>query len=238
MHFLLFFTIFYTILLLELVGEHMNIHIVLTNYLLKFMYGDRAFQDPILLSREVLKKAYQEGLYFISPNKSIIDKIYEDKKFPNNNGFFFAGIPSITDVCLISSLCKEMYAIKLSLPYEELTSFSYTVVGGEKVLSEKVNNLKEEYFSKANLSLKVDNKTPLYIESGESCPLSYVDQVKVIDYFLSNVMEYKYMIESSLDALKERLNEIVLTNNLVNLEEVQTLYESLVVTSTSNIYKR
>ena len=46
------------------------------------------------------------------------------------------------------------------------------------------------------------------------------------------------MIESSLDALKERLNEIVLTNNLVDLEEVQTLYESLVVTSTSNIYKR
>ena len=46
------------------------------------------------------------------------------------------------------------------------------------------------------------------------------------------------MIENSLDALKEKLNEIVLTNNLVNLEEVQTLYESLVVTSTSTIYKR
>ena len=46
------------------------------------------------------------------------------------------------------------------------------------------------------------------------------------------------MIESSLDALKERLNEILLTNNLVDLEEVQTLYESLVVTSTSKIYKR
>ena len=46
------------------------------------------------------------------------------------------------------------------------------------------------------------------------------------------------MIENSIDALKEKLNEIVLTNNLVNLEELQTLYESLVVTSTSNIYKR
>ena len=238
MHFLLFFTIFYTILLLELVGEHMNIHIVLTNYLLKFMYGDRAFQDPILLSREVLKKAYQEGLYFISPNKSIIDKIYEDKKFPNNNGFFFAGIPSITDVCLISSLCKEMYAIKLSLPYEELTSFTYSTSRGEKVLYEKIDNLKSEYFSKTKLSLQVKDKTPLYIESEEPSSLSYVEQVKMTDYFIHDITEYKYMIENSLDALKEKLNEIVLTNNLVNLEEVQTLYESLVVTSTSNIYKR
>ena len=58
------------------------------------------------------------------------------------------------------------------------------------------------------------------------------------DYFIHDITEYKYMIENSLDALKEKLNEIVLTNNLVNLEEVQTLYESLVVTSTSTIYKR
>ncbi len=216
----------------------MNIHIVLTNYLLKFMYGDRAFQDPILLSREVLKKAYQEGLYFISSNKSIIDKIYEDKKFPNDNGFFFAGIPSIIDVCLSSSLCKEMYAIKLSLPYEELTSFTYSTSRGEKVLYEKIDNLKSEYFSKTKLSLQVKDKTPLYIESEEPSSLSYVEQVKMTDYFIHDISEYKYMIENSLDALKEKLNEIVLTNNLVNLEEVQTLYESLVVTSTSTIYKR
>ena len=108
----------------------------------------------------------------------------------------------------------------------------------QAVLYEKIDNLRSDYFSKTKLSLQVKDKTPLYIESEEPSSLSYVEQVKMTDYFIHDITEYKYMIENSLDALKEKLNEIVLTNNLVNLEEVQTLYESLVVTSTSTIYKR
>ena len=50
----------------------MNVKIILTSYFLKFMYGDRAYDDPLLLSREIMKKAYNEGLYYISSNKNIV----------------------------------------------------------------------------------------------------------------------------------------------------------------------
>ena len=43
------------------------------------MFGENPFQDPFLLSREVIKKAYNEGLYFISNERLSLIHIYADK---------------------------------------------------------------------------------------------------------------------------------------------------------------
>ena len=51
----------------------MNIQIVLTDYILKFMYGDQTFQDQRLLSLEVMKKACECV-------NDLFNKIYDDYK--------------------------------------------------------------------------------------------------------------------------------------------------------------
>ena len=55
----------------------MNVQIVLTSYLLTYMYGDLAFSSSLLLTREVIKKAYNEGLYYVSNEKNIDDILNE-----------------------------------------------------------------------------------------------------------------------------------------------------------------
>ena len=88
------------------------------------MYGEQTFQDKRLLSLEVIKKAYQEGLYFIS-KKDNIDEIVKNQQFKSKNIFVFAGIPTLEEAALDLTILNEMYAVKLQVPYEVLAEFSY-----------------------------------------------------------------------------------------------------------------
>ena len=69
----------------------MNVKIILTSYFLKFMYGDRAYDDPLLLSREIMKKAYNEGLYYISSNKNIDAVLKSNSKRTDSTGLTSPG---------------------------------------------------------------------------------------------------------------------------------------------------
>ena len=100
----------------------MNVKIILTSYFLKFMYGDRAYDDPLLLSREIMKKAYHEGLYYISSNKNIDDILKDNSK---RTLYLFAGIPSFQDVCMNLFPREELYALKINIPYQAMVNLNY-----------------------------------------------------------------------------------------------------------------
>ena len=98
------------------------------------MYGDRAYDDPLLLSREIMKKAYHEGLYYISSNKNIDDILKDNSK---RTLYLFAGIPSFQDVCMNLFPREELYALKINIPYEAMVNLKYDkeekVMAGEDV---------------------------------------------------------------------------------------------------------
>lgn len=216
----------------------MDIHILLTDYQLKFMYGDRAFQDPILLSREVLKKAYHDGLYFIGREK-VIDKICENKTFSTRSAFFFAGIPSIEEISLVNVVSPVLYAVKIELPYEILAMFSYGSFGGETVLKRKDISLQKYSLKKVCLHLKMMDKKPVYIEEKEMerTPFCLGEKEELKEYFLHSIKEYKFIVEKNLDALRKKLENFLnspqgmwFMDSPDNLQRVKESYEDLVVT--------
>ena len=216
----------------------MDIHILLTDYQLKFMYGERAFQDPILLSREVLKKAYHDGLYFIGREK-VIDKICENKTFSTRSAFFFAGIPSIEEISLVNVVSPILYAVKLELPYEVLSMFSYGSFRGETVLKIKNISLQEYSIKKVCLHLKIMDKKPVYVEETdmERVAFSLEEKEELKEYFVHSIKEYKFIIEKNLDALRKKLENFLNSPQGIwfmdspdNLQRVKESYEDLVVT--------
>ena len=215
----------------------MDIHILLTDYQLKFMYGERAFQDPILLSREVLKKAYHDGLYFIGREK-VIDKICENKKFSTRSLFFFAGIPSIEEISLVNVVSPVLYAVKIELSYEVLAMFSYGSFGGETVLKRENISLQEYSIKKVCLHLKMVDKKPVYVEEERIERASFCPEEKeeLKDYFLHSIKEYKFIVEKNLDALRKKLENFLNSSQGLgfiddpdNLQRVKESYEDLVV---------
>ena len=216
----------------------MDIHILLTDYQLKFMYGERAFQDPILLSREVLKKAYHDGLYFIGREK-VIDKICENKKFSTRSLFFFAGIPSIEEISLVNVVSPVLYAVKIELPYEVLAMFSYGSFGGETVLKRENISLQDYSIKKVCLHLKMVDKKPVYVEEEriERASFCLEEKEELKDYFLHSIKEYKFIVEKNLDALRKKLENFLnssqgkkfMDGSLDNLQRAKESYEGLVV---------
>src|SRR5574344_837114 len=96
-------------------------HIQLTSYLLQFKYSDFAYEDPLLLSREIIKKAYNEGLYYIASSKEI-DKIIKNKKISQNDISLYAGIPTLQDLSFGNEICSSFYALRICFPYEDRKS--------------------------------------------------------------------------------------------------------------------
>lgn len=215
----------------------MDIHILLTDYQLKFMYGERAFQDPILLSREVLKKAYHEGLYFIGQEK-VINKICQNKKFSTHSAFFFAGIPSMEEISLVSVISPVLYAVKIELPYEVLAMFSYDSFGGETVLKKENVPLQEYEIKRVCFHLQMVDKKPVYVEKNETERMSFdlKEKEELIQYFYHSIKEYKFIIEKNLDALRKKLENFLNSPQGIwfmdspdNLQRVKESYEDLVV---------
>lgn len=208
----------------------MNIQIVLTDYILKFMYGDQTFQDQRLLSLEVMKKAYQEGLYFIS-KKENIEKIIENQAFKNKSIFVFAGIPTLEEAALDLSILKELYAIKMYFPYETLVDFLYDE--DNKTLNKRVKELPE--LQKVKLKLVVSDKEIAYQETDEDVQeWNQEEEQELISYFRKKMEEYHYILIKKLEELREQLLSFLSSKESMaaledeeSLESLALLYEEL-----------
>ncbi len=211
----------------------MNVQIVLTSYLLKFMFGENPFQDPFLLSREIIKKAYNEGLYFISNERTVDAFLNEKESDRRGNLFVFAGIPSFEDICLNLSALKTIYAIKIQLPYEELIDFELEFSHGDMILYKNDVSLPKKCLEKVYLDLTLENEQLVYKLDGNNentIPLN-----ETLAFLLHNIKNYQYTIKSKVSFLEEQLSDFLATEeglakleNQENLQLVKEIYEELV----------
>ena len=211
----------------------MNIQIILTSYLLKFMFGENPFQDPFLLSREVIKKAYNEGLYFISNERTIDAFLKEKESDRRGNLFVFAGIPNFEDICLNLSALPTLYAVKISLPYEVLVDFQLETSHGDMVLFKENVSISKKCLEKVVLDLYFNHQKLEYRVSSSNKEI--VPLAETTRFFIQNIKNYHYAISNKVKFLEEEvtifLNSQEGLKNLEkeeNLQLIKEIYEELV----------
>ena len=209
----------------------MNIQIILTDYILKYMYGEQTFQDKRLLSLEVIKKAYQEGLYFVSKEEHI-KAILNHQTFPSKNIYVFAGIPSLEAIALDLSIIPKLSAIKIQLPYETLASFK--MEEGKNTLKGSKIQISQMEMTQKNLQLDIKEKQIAYKESDEQDKTTFTlytqeERRELQKYLYKRIVEYEYIIHKKLEQLRgllvNFLNSKACLNALDDEEYLQNLAE-------------
>ena len=211
----------------------MNIQIILTSYLLKFMFGENPFQDPFLLSREVIKKAYNEGLYFISNERTIDAFLKEKESDRRGNLFVFAGIPNFEDICLNLSALPTLYAVKISLPYEVLVDFQLETSHGDMVLFKENVSISKKCLEKVVLDLYFNHQKLEYRVSSSNKEI--VPLAETTRFFIQNIKNYHYAISNKVKFLEEEVTTFLNSQKGLkklekeeNLQLVKEIYEELV----------
>ena len=211
----------------------MNIQIILTSYLLKFMFGENPFQDPFLLSREVIKKAYNEGLYFISNERTIDAFLKEKESDRRGNLFVFAGIPNFEDICLNLSALPTLYAVKISLPYEVLVDFQLETSHGDMVLFKENVSISKKCLEKVVLDLYFNHQKLEYRVSSSNKEI--VPLAETTRFFVQNIKNYHYAISNKVKFLEEEVTTFLNSQEGLkklekeeNLQLVKEIYEELV----------
>ena len=211
----------------------MNIQIILTSYLLKFMLGENPFQDPFLLSREVIKKAYNEGLYFISNERTIDAFLKEKESDRRGNLFVFAGIPNFEDICLNLSALPTLYAVKISLPYEVLVDFQLETSHGDMVLFKENVSISKKCLEKVVLDLYFNHQKLEYRVSSSNKEI--VPLAETTRFFIQNIKNYHYAISNKVKFLEEEVTTFLNSQEGLkklekeeNLQLVKEIYEELV----------
>ena len=211
----------------------MNIQIILTSYLLKFMFGENPFQDPFLLSREVIKKAYNEGLYFISNERTIDAFLKEKESDRRGNLFVFAGIPNFEDICLNLSALSTLYAVKISLPYEVLVDFQLETSHGDMILFKENVSVSKNHLEKVVLDLYFNHQKLEYRISSSNKEV--VPLAETTHFFIQNIKNYHYAISNKVKFLEEEVTTFLNSQEGLkklekeeNLQLVKEIYEELV----------
>lgn len=207
----------------------MKLHVVLTSYLMKFMYGDNAFQDPLLLSREIVSTSYQEGLYYIS-SEANIKKMMKEKKFPHDI-YLYAGIPSLLDISLNDFIKPSLVALKLTLTYEDLALLKLE----DKELRASIMDTANIKMEKVILNLIYD-KEPHYISSlvpNKTFLFNKDEEEKIKDYFLKQIENYHYTCCFKGRELAHSLLTFLQSNSCLKLSdevllEIKETYEELI----------
>ena len=206
----------------------MNIQIILTSYLLQFMFGENPFQDPLLLSREVIKKAYNEGLYFISNERSV-DAFLTSKKH-EGTFFVFAGIPSFDDICLNLSALSTIYAVKINLPYEELAQFELKIDAGDMILYKNNVLCQKENFQKELLHLVWQDHTLQYASvQNDDIPLkeTFQDLIQKLNAYSFAISSNVQFLEKEMDAFLSSKDGEKWLENEENLDKTKKVFEML-----------
>lgn len=204
----------------------MNLRIMLTSFSLTYMYGDRVYGYPFLLSREVIKKAYNEGLYFISSEKNIEDILNNPEK--KRSILVFAGIPTFQAVCVDLSPRKELTALKIKLPYEELAKFTYK----KETLENEEMTIPKDSLEKVNLYLTFQNNELEYLE--KNLENLEENEEEILKYFAKEMESFRFAILNKVEYLKEKLESFLSSNvskefyeQEENLKMIKECYEEL-----------
>ncbi len=204
----------------------MHIRILLSSYLLTYMYGDLVFHNIFLLTREVLKKAYNEGLYYISNEKNI-DDIMSGNIQNRKRILAFSGIPTFEEVCMNLSPTKKISVLQINLSYESLASFTYKKE--KEALIGFVPTFEDLMLTKKTLYLSYEEGKLCYSDVDNRGTLE--DHLEdIIKYFRKEIENYKYAIENKINFLRKNLFEYLETetskSDLEDEEKLKVLKES------------
>jgi len=226
---LIFFISFGILVKVEVV--RVNVQIVLTSYLLTYMYGDLAFSSSLLLTREVIKKAYNEGLYYVSNEKNI-DDILNEGNIKKRRLLTFSGIPSFEEVCMNLSPSKTIFALKINLPYEELATFKYSEK--KEILDKKDVVLQRDMLEKKMLYLSYEDGALCYKDTQDHEVVLEEKIEEIEKHFKKEIENYKFAIENRMNFLRKALFEFLeteaskeLLEDQVKLQEIKESYEEL-----------
>lgn len=121
--------------------------------------------STILEDRDIIIKAYKEGLYHITLEENV-DSIIESKlmkasnaftSYGNKKCFFFAGIPSYETAAMNIDPDIKLTALKLNLTYEQLTHFKYRSANDKSIVYDGNLDLNDVNVEKIRLGLTTKN---------------------------------------------------------------------------------
>lgn len=160
-------------------------------------------QPEVLEQNEIIKKAYTEGLYFITDEESA-NRILEESQieamppiesYGIKNTFVFAGIPTMEMISARFGLQKKLIAIRLKLSYESLVRFSEHTTDSLYYDQVYVNNID---VSKVYLYLKCKNNMFVFEESKMDVPhhlkIAYKDIKKIEKKLALELKKYKRIL--------------------------------------------
>lgn len=168
----------------------------------------KTLDSPMILKNEMIKRAFQEGIYFITDNENA-DKIKEESEISSPEPFisyglkkavFYAGIPDFAVACADLKLPKTLIALKLNLPYETLALFQ--MEKNEYYYKLSYPNLIIEPFDlkKVYLGLTTEEQRFLYQEISEDEYENYETQIPI--------SEIKKIEKNLSIDIKEKLKEL------------------------------
>lgn len=172
-------------------------------------------QSKVILKNEIIKRAINEGIYYITDEDNA-NKIIEESMINSPDPFisyglkkpvFYGGIPNFAVACQNLKLPKIITAIKLEIPYETLALFQIETKGFAYKLF--YPNLIIEPFDlkKVYLGLTIEEDIFCYKEIKEENKENYEVQIPLRDV---KRIEKKLSkeIKEMLHNLKKRKNQL------------------------------
>jgi len=172
-------------------------------------------QSKNVLKNEIIKRAINGGLYFITKEENA-DKIIEESLISSPEPFisyglkkpiFYGGIPDFAISCLDLKLPPVMTAIKLEIPYETLALFQIELNGSSYKLFYPNLLIEAMELKKVYLGLTTEDYHFCYKEISETEAENYEIAVPLSNVkFLEKNMAKE--IRSKLKEIKKRKNQI------------------------------
>ncbi|MDD3453370.1 MAG: hypothetical protein PHN42_03785 [Bacilli bacterium] len=106
------------------------------------IYLTKMSHKKILDNHDLFLKCFNEGLYHIT-NINNIEKIMESghlkssgvfKSYGQRKTFFFAGVPSIEDLCINLDFQTRLVALKINPTYDDLAQFDFRNKNDESII--------------------------------------------------------------------------------------------------------
>ena len=190
--------------------------------------------NTILEDRELLMKAYNEGLYHITLEENV-DSIIETKlmkasnsftSYGNKKCFFFAGIPSFDMAAINIKPDIKLTALKLNLTYEQLSHFKYRKENDKSIVYDGNLDLENLKMEKVRLGLSTKDNNFIYKKIEEEDYPNYTpnlnnEQLNLVNNNLKfKLTNYMIGLNKDLDLLKKQVAEFIkderTTSSLIN----------------------
>lgn len=146
---------------------------------------NKTLQSKVILKNEIVKKAINEGIYFVTDEENanrIIEESYISSPEPFisyglKKPIFYGGRPNLAVACFDLKLPQVITAIKLNISYETLALFQISLNGSAYKLFYPNLLVEQNAIKKVYLGLTVKDYTLCYEEISEDEKENYYTKI-------------------------------------------------------------